>query len=81
MAWDQRYRMLEEGEIIRATDEVERDSPYGWEPVRHTVGKPAPCPHYTSHRRYRRLKDDTAKTQDPRGCDSGRKVAPVFYED
>lgn len=57
MAWDQKYRMLKEGEIILASDEVERDNPYGWEqPHERTIGTPAPSPHYTSHRRYRRLK-------------------------
>lgn len=58
MAWDHRYRMLAEGEIIRATDEVEIDKPYGWRAPRpENVGTRAPSPLYTSHRRYRRLKD------------------------
>ena len=61
MAWDHRYRPLQEGEIIRATDEVECDKPYGWKPPHpNTVGTPAPCPYYTSHRKYRRLKGDRA---------------------
>jgi hypothetical protein len=81
MAWDDRYRMLTEGEVIRATDEVERDNPYGWKPPHPaTVGTFAPNPHFTSHRRYRRLDTHTSvvRTQDPRGCDTGRKVTPVF---
>lgn len=83
MEWDQRYRMLQEGEIIRASDQVDTDGPRGWaKPHPRTVGTAAPSPLYTSHRRYRRLKqDDAARTQDPRGCDNGRRIEPVFYDD
>ena len=56
MAWDNKYRTLEEGEIIQPTDQVEVEKPFGWKaPHPDTVGKPAPSPNYTSHRRYRRL--------------------------
>lgn len=55
MGWDQRYRRLEEGEIIRATDEIMRDDGT-WEVARHAIGQPAPDPCYTSHRTYRRMK-------------------------
>lgn len=59
MAWDDRYRQLEVGEIIREGDEVEacrdgwRDQPK-WEPVKHRVGQPAPDPACPSHSRFRR---------------------------
>lgn len=57
MAWDQRYRMLREGEVIQPTDEVEVHYPYLWQaPNQRTIGRPAPSPLYTSHRRYRRLR-------------------------
>lgn len=52
MTWDQNYRMLSEGEIIRATDEVQRDDG-SWQPA-VCVGEQAPSPFYTSHRVYRR---------------------------
>lgn len=55
MAWDQRYRRLDEGEIILATDEVQRDDGT-WQPAQYAIGKPAPSPIFTSHRIYRRLK-------------------------
>lgn len=68
MMWDHKYRMLEEGETIRETDEVERDKPYGWDaPNPRTVGTPAPSPHYTSHRRYRRLKEPRAALRNGEG--------------
>ncbi len=54
MAWDHRYRQLQEGEIILPTDECMTDDK--WEPVRHTVGQKAPDPAYTSLRWYRRIK-------------------------
>lgn len=56
MAWDPKYRRLNEGEIIQPGDEVEVDKPYGWKPATQ-VGEPAPNPSYTSHRIYRRLKE------------------------
>jgi hypothetical protein len=52
--WDERYRRLEEGEIIRETDEMQDDG--GWKPTT-MAGHPAPDPGYTSHRVYRRLKE------------------------
>lgn len=57
MAWDQRYRRLDAGEIIREGDEFEIDWPHGWKPAEHCIGDPAPDPAYTSHRIYRRLKE------------------------
>ena len=57
MPWNHDYRLLEEGEIILPTDEVQLDDT-SWEPDGgQCAGKPAPNPHYTSHRRYRRLKE------------------------
>lgn len=59
MAWDNDYRLLNEGEIIQAGDEVDicnngwHDAPK-WEPVKNTIGQAAPNPSYPSHRRYRR---------------------------
>lgn len=59
--WD-RYRRLDEGEIIMEGDEVDvcndgwRDEPK-WVPATYGIGKPAPCPDYPSHRVYRRLKE------------------------
>ena len=61
-SWDQRYRMLEKGEIIQEGDEVDacrdgwRDEPE-WEPALHCIGQEAPDPRFPSHRRYRRLKE------------------------
>jgi hypothetical protein len=59
MAWDNRYRMLNEGEIIREGDEVLTDSHLGWQPAKHAIGQPAPCPYYTAHRMYRRARQLT----------------------
>lgn len=58
MSWDNRYRMLDEGEIIREGDECLTDSHLGWLPAKHAIGEPAPSPYYTAHRMYRRLKDE-----------------------
>ena len=58
MAWDERYRRLNKGEIIQAGDEVDacndgwRDEP-DWQPAK-CIGQPAPDPQYPSHRVYRR---------------------------
>ncbi len=52
--WDDKYRLLEEGEIILATDEVDHER--GWRRVEHRIGQPAPSPLYTSHSKFRRLK-------------------------
>jgi hypothetical protein len=58
MAWDHRYRMLNEGEIIREGDECLTDSYLGWQPAKHDIGGKAPDPAYTAHRMYRRIKQD-----------------------
>ncbi len=56
MRWDQRYRRLEEGEVIRESDQFQTDDG-GWKYPHHkTVGTLAPNPNYTSHRQYRRPK-------------------------
>ena len=55
MAWDHRYRRLEEGEVILATDECLTDKDWHKDNGR-CAGQRAPSPHYTSHRMYRRLK-------------------------
>lgn len=60
MAWDHRYRMLEEGELIQDGDEVLTDSHLGWQKDSRNIGKQAPSPYYSSHRMYRRLKDEFA---------------------
>ena len=57
--WDNRYRLLEKGELIQEGDEVD-DAPDGWrdEPNWHPTncaGQRAPDPKYPAHRRYRRL--------------------------
>lgn len=59
--WDHRYRQLEEGETVQEGDEVEisndgwRDPPK-WVKATGSIGHKAPCPHYPSHRKFRRLK-------------------------
>ncbi|UIJ43694.1 hypothetical protein LZK98_11395 [Sphingomonas cannabina] len=53
--WDHRFRRLDQGEIIAATDECQRDDG-SWAPA-VCVGEPAPDPNYTSHRVYRRAVD------------------------
>jgi len=59
MTWDQRYRMLKKGEIVRKGDEVDacadgwRDDP-DWQPAVNSVGSPAPDPRYPAHRLFRR---------------------------
>jgi hypothetical protein len=52
MTWDDRFRQLEEGETILATDEVQNDDG-SWKAAL-AVGQKAPCPLCTSHRVYRR---------------------------
>ena len=54
MAWDIRYRPLEKGETIRATDDVQEDDGT-WRTGCRCAGQDAPDPNYTSHRVYRRL--------------------------
>jgi hypothetical protein len=54
MAWDNRYRILNEGETIRDGDECLTDSHLGWQPAKHDIGGKAPSPYYSSHRMYRR---------------------------
>lgn len=56
MAWDDRYRMLNAGEIIQAGDEVLTDTHLGWRAAKHAIGEPAPDPLYTAYRMYRRLR-------------------------
>lgn len=55
--WDHRYRLLEEGEIILATDELQHDDGSWIAPL--AVGTGAPSSSYISHRTYRRLKEQT----------------------
>jgi len=52
--WDDRYRLLKEGETILATDEVLHDDGE-WRLTTHSVGQEAPSPLFTSHRKFRRL--------------------------
>jgi len=54
MTWDDRYRQLIEGEIIETGDECLTDSHLGWQIATNAIGLPAPNPHYTAHRLYRR---------------------------
>lgn len=54
--WDHRYRPLSEGEIILATDEVQYDD--GTWHLASSVGLPAPSTDYSSHRVYRRFKQE-----------------------
>jgi hypothetical protein len=53
MAWDDRFRMLNEGETIRDGDECLTDIHLGWQPA-NAIGSKAPSPLYTAHRMYRR---------------------------
>lgn len=56
MSWNERYRPLKEGEVIRAGDECLTDAHLGWNDAHaDTVGQPAPSSAYSSHRMYRRL--------------------------
>lgn len=58
MTWNEKYRRLEEGEIIQAGDEVLTESHLGWQSTnKRCIGTKAPSPLYTSHRIYRRMKD------------------------
>ncbi len=59
MAWDHSFRMLEEGEVIRLGDEVQNDDG-SFDLAVRCVGQQAPSPHYTSHRVYRRAKEQSA---------------------
>ena len=61
MEWDKRYRRLEKGEAIRATDEsLEMDHPWHggnehWKQVPpHMVGRAASDPNLIAHTVYRR---------------------------
>lgn len=67
MNWDNRYRMLQHGEIIEPGDERDvcrdpwRDDPV-WVPAPSgDIGTAAPDPKYVSHRRYRRLAEEARK--------------------
>ena len=58
MPWDHKYRRLNEGEVIKETDECLADSHLGWSTDGgQCAGKLAPSPNYTSHRVYRRKRD------------------------
>jgi hypothetical protein len=48
--------MLEEGEIILLSDELQMDDGTWRKTIPQVAGTPAPYPHYTSHRVYRRRK-------------------------
>jgi hypothetical protein len=54
MPWDEKYRMLSEGEIVIQGDEIQNDDGSWRKPKK--IGDPAPNPLYTSHRIYRRRK-------------------------
>jgi hypothetical protein len=63
--WDARYKQLKKDEIIKIGDEAncgERDDngKLKWRPAARCVGGKAPDPLYSSHRWYRRLKDEYA---------------------
>lgn len=53
MSWDKNYRLLQEGEIVKETDEILNDKGR-WVRPRNSVGHKAPDPRYTSHRQFRR---------------------------
>lgn len=57
------YRLLTKGEIVQPTDEYLKDdvSPAVWVPVAHSVGKPAPDPQFTAHRKFRRAVSEASK--------------------
>jgi hypothetical protein len=55
MSWDDRYRLLREGEIVEVGDEILNDNGT-WEAAFYSIGQAAPDPRYTSHRQFRRLK-------------------------
>ena len=58
------YRILEEGEIIREGDEVDKSASFGndakWVFVKETIGKPAPNPRLPAHHVYRRKVEVTS---------------------
>lgn len=58
MYFRNRYRNLNEGEIIELGDEVQVSAKYNdppkWVPAGITVGQQAPNPHFMAHRVYRR---------------------------
>ena len=56
MAWDEKYRLLNEGEVVLETDEL-LDDHGNWIKPTNSIGQPAPSPIYTSHRKFRRLKE------------------------
>jgi hypothetical protein len=59
MTWDHNFRQLREGEAIQLGDEVQRDDGTFDLAVR-CIGEPAPDPCYSSHRVYRRPKEQSA---------------------
>jgi hypothetical protein len=58
MYFKNRYRYLQEGEIVEPGDEVKMSAKYNdppnWVPAVNTVGTPAPNPNFMAHRVYRR---------------------------
>lgn len=59
MGWDNRYRQLQEGEIVQQGDEFLADSDKGWLASVHGIGRHAPDPHCPAHTLYRRKHDHT----------------------
>lgn len=53
----QKYRLLNEGEIVRETDEILLDNGK-WGKPQNSIGQAAPSPLYTSHRKFRRRSDE-----------------------
>lgn len=68
MSWDNKYRLLNEGEIVRDTDEVLDDHGI-WQKSPNSVGQEAPDPRYTSHRQFRRLISTENPESEVRGDD------------
>jgi hypothetical protein len=60
MSWDHKYRQLDEGELILATDGIQHDDGSWHPPHPRTVGTPAPSPLYTARRVYRRAQQARA---------------------
>lgn len=65
---ENKWRRLEEGEIVLATDEIYDDAKDAWVPPTNSIGHKAPSPLYTSHRQFRR-KIDTP-------CESYQEAVP-----
>lgn len=52
------YRLLQKDEIVLETDEYYNDDRKEWVEPQNSVGNPAPDPQFTSHRLFRRKRDD-----------------------